>query len=54
MLVAVNGEHVDSTRGLIKAVAATPPGNNVRLSVRRQGRDMDVSVTVGRRPNGQG
>ena len=54
MLLAVNGEKVDSAAGLIKAVAATPPGNSVRLSVRRQGRDMDLSVTVGRRPNGQG
>ncbi len=50
VVVAVNGEHVDSAHNLIKAVAATPPGNNVRLTVRRQGRDMDVPVTVGRRP----
>jgi serine protease Do len=50
VVTAVNGEKVDTARGLIRAVAATPPGNNVRLSVRRQGRDMDVSVTVGRRP----
>jgi serine protease Do len=53
-LLAVNGDKVDTSRDLIRAVAATPPGNNVRLSVRRGGRDMDVSVTVGRRPNGQG
>ncbi len=51
VLLAVNGEKVDTARGLIKAVAATAPGNDVKLSVRRQGRDMDVSITVGRRPN---
>ncbi len=50
IVTAVNGERVDSSRSLIKAVAATPPGNSVRLSLRRQGRDMDVPVTVGRRP----
>jgi serine protease Do len=50
VVVALNGEKVDTARGLIRAVAATPPGNNLRLSVRRQGREMDVSVSVGRRP----
>ncbi len=41
--------------GLILAVASIPPGNTASLSVRRGGRDMDVSVTVGRRPaNDQG
>ncbi|MCL2428944.1 MAG: trypsin-like peptidase domain-containing protein [Alphaproteobacteria bacterium] len=50
VVTAVNGEHVDSARNLIKAVAATPPGNNVRLTVHRQGRDMEVPVTIGRRP----
>ncbi len=48
---AVNGEKVETARGLIRAVAAAPPGGSVRLSVRRQGRDVDVSVTVGQRPN---
>ena len=46
----VNGDRVDSARSLIKAVAATPPGNNVRLLVRRGTQNLDVPVTVGRRP----
>ena len=49
-IVAVNGERVESSRGLIRSVAAAAPGSNVRLSVRRQGRELDVPVTVGRRP----
>ena len=49
MILAVNGEHVETSRGLIRAVAAASPGS-VNLSIRRQGRDIDVSVTVGRRP----
>ena len=50
VVLSVNGDRVDSTRSLIKAVAATPPGNNVRLAVRRGGQTLDVPVTVGRRP----
>jgi serine protease Do len=50
IVTAVNGERVDSARGLIKAVAASTPGNNVRLTIRRQGKDFDLSVSVGRRP----
>ena len=30
VVTAVNGEQVDTSRGLIRAVAAVPPGNNVR------------------------
>ena len=53
VVVAVNGEHIESSRGLIRAIAGVPPGNSVRITVKRQGRDMDISVTVGRRPTEQ-
>jgi serine protease Do len=49
-LLAVNGERVDTGRGLVRAVAAVPPGERALLTVRRQGRDFELSVTVGRRP----
>jgi serine protease Do len=55
VVLSVNGKSVDTARGLILAVAAIPPGNSASLSVRRGSREMDVSVTVGRRPaNDQG
>ena len=54
LLLAVNGEKVDSTRGVIRFIAAMPPGNAVKLQLKRQGHDIDISVPVGRRPNGQG
>jgi serine protease Do len=55
VVLAVNGQPVETSRGLIRAVAATAPGGNVSLSVRRQGRDLEVPVMVGRRPaNDQG
>lgn len=50
VVLAVNGDHIDSSRGLIKAVAAIAPGNSARLSVRRAGHDIEVPVTVGLRP----
>jgi len=54
IVTAVNGQPADSARSLIRAVAATPPGATVRMGLRRQGREMELNVVVGRRPNGQG
>jgi serine protease Do len=51
VVIAVNGEAVDGSRSLIRAVAAAPPGASVRLRVRRQARELDIPVTVGRRPD---
>ncbi len=50
IVLAVNGDKIDSSRGLIRAVAVVPPGNSVRLTIRRQGHEMQVPVSVGRRP----
>lgn len=50
MVLAVNGEHIDSANGLIRSVAAVAPGNTVHLTLRRQGHEIEVPVTVGRRP----
>jgi len=52
-VVAVNGEPIATSRGLIRAVAAQAPGSSVRLTVRRAGREMDIVVSVGRRPTEQ-
>ena len=49
-VVSINGEPVASSRGLIRAVAVVPPGNNARLGVRRRGRMMEIPVAVGLRP----
>jgi serine protease Do len=49
-VVAINGETVSSSRGLIRAVAAVTPGNNARLTVRREGQTMELPVVVGLRP----
>ncbi|HVZ08807.1 trypsin-like peptidase domain-containing protein [Rhodopila sp.] len=49
-VVAVNGDPIDSSRGLIRAVAAERPGSAIRVTIRRSGREMDIPVSVGRRP----
>jgi serine protease Do len=49
-VVAINGDPVEGSRGLMRTVAGMTPGNNVRLTVRRQGKELDIAVTVGRRP----
>ena len=43
MVVALNGDHIDSARTLIRAVAAMPPGHAARLTVRRQGHEHRVA-----------
>jgi serine protease Do len=53
VVIAINGDHIDSSRGLIRAVAGVPPGNSVKVTIRRQGKEMDISVNVGRRPTEQ-
>lgn len=54
IVIAVNGQPVDGARSLIRKIAQAPPGSLVHLTLRRQGKQIDVSVTVGRRPSGQG
>ncbi len=50
VVLAVNGERIATSRGLIRAVAGVAPGNSARLTVRRAGREMEIPVNVGRRP----
>ena len=49
-VVAINGVRVETSRALVRNIAATPPGQTVRLSVLRDGRPSEIPVQVGRRP----
>jgi len=49
-VVAINGDRVDTSRALVRTIAAVPPGQTVRLSILREGRPTDIPVQVGRRP----
>ncbi|WP_135466990.1 S1C family serine protease [Crenalkalicoccus roseus] len=52
VVTAVNGERVESSRALVRSVALAPPGQTVRLTVVREGRERELPVQVGRRPPG--
>ncbi len=51
VVVGINGERVETSRALVRNVAAVPPGQTVRLSVLRDGRPTEIPVQVGRRPH---
>jgi serine protease Do len=52
VVLAINGERTETSRTLIRSVAAVPPGQSVRLTVLRDGRTQELSMQVGRRPAG--
>jgi serine protease Do len=49
-VLAINGDRVDSSRALVRGIAAVTPGQTVRLSILRDGRPTELPVQVGRRP----
>jgi serine protease Do len=53
IISAINGISVDDPRALLRAVAAVPPGQSVRLALKRAGRTIELPVTVGRRPDSE-
>ena len=52
-VVAINGERVETSRALVRNIAAIAPGQTVLLSVLRDGRPSEIPVQVGRRPAAQ-
>ena len=54
LVIAMNGEAISTSRALVRNVAALPPGQSMRLTVLREGREREVQVQVGRRPATQG
>lgn len=54
VVVAINGERTETSRSLVRSIAAVSPGQTVRLTVLRDGRTQDVTLQVGRRPPGPG
>jgi serine protease DegQ len=50
VIVAINGEKVGNSRGMLNQIAQLPPGSNASVRVLRAGREVDVPVTVGERP----
>src|SRR5438874_12579961 len=53
VLTEVEGKPVADPAAMLNLVAALAPGSAATMEVKRQGQDMDASVTVGRRPKPQ-
>lgn len=51
LVTALNGEAVTTSRALVRGVAVLPPGETVRLTLLRGGRNQEIAVQIGRRPN---
>ncbi len=54
IITEFNGERVKNSTELRNMVAQTAPGTSVKISLLRDGRDMQVKVILGERPRGRG
>ncbi len=50
VLVAIDGRPVADPQGVLNAITGFAPGSAAKLRMKRKGQDLEVSVTVGRRP----
>jgi serine protease DegQ len=50
VLVEVQGKPVADPAGMLNLIAALAPGQSAKVKLKRQGQDVDATVTVGRRP----
>jgi len=53
VLVEVQGKPVADPAGMLNLIAALAPGQPAKVRLKRQGQDVDATVTVGRRPKPQ-
>ncbi|MGH8667984.1 MAG: Do family serine endopeptidase [Burkholderiales bacterium] len=54
VMVEVEGRPVADPTSMLNLIAALPPGASARMKIKRQGKDLDAQITVGRRPKPQG
>ena len=50
VLLAVNGKPVSDSQTMIEHIAALQPGSKATLKLRRANRDINIAVTIGKRP----
>jgi serine protease DegQ len=53
VLVEVEGRPVADPTSMLNVIAALAPGNTAKVKLKRAGKDVDASITVGRRPKPQ-
>jgi Do/DeqQ family serine protease len=54
VLLSIEGKPVADPQGVLNAVAGLAPGSSAKLKLKRKGEDLELAVTVGRRPKPQG
>ena len=50
VLLAVGGKAVRDPQGMLELIAALAPGGSARFRLRREAKDVDVDVVIGKRP----
>jgi serine protease Do len=53
VITAVNGETVKDAHELSRTIGALAPGDSVKLALTRDGKDKDVTLTLGKLPNAE-
>ncbi|MDP2793503.1 MAG: Do family serine endopeptidase [Sulfurisoma sp.] len=50
LLVAIDGKQVKDAQIMLALIAALAPGQNARFTLRRDGRDIELPIAIGKRP----
>lgn len=53
VITAMKGEHMDSARSMIRAIAAARPNTDVDVTVLRQKRPLTLTIHIGERPSSE-
>ena len=53
MVTEIQGKPVVDPTAMLNLVAALPPGAPAKVKVRRQGKEIETTISVGRRPKPQ-
>src|SRR5688500_11244463 len=53
VLLEVEGRPVADPTSMLNLIAALPPGASARMKFKREGKDLDAEITIGRRPRQQ-
>ena len=53
VLLSIDGKPIADPQGVLNAVTGIAPGTTAQMKIKRKGQDMELAVTVGRRPKPQ-
>jgi serine protease DegQ len=53
VLLEIEGRPVADPSAMLNLIAALPPGEPARMRLKRQGKDVEASIVIGRRPKPQ-